>query len=631
MAKYYIYTSRCILNVSNPSGDIPNTDLEYISPGRVGQVNYNMDSFTMEGDGRCICYVDDNVTVHNPDYNIDITGKCYYILGDTSLQTGRVAKHNESFYYNDGNNVWRTDKPELSNLNPLNTVDWQTTNINISLTGSVIGSRSGTRFDYPDGIIRAYHLINNTPETTQVWIGLNGHYFANGAHAIYLWPFANITSKIGLATKPSPTIPQISSTWTTTEAASDTYSLMDIAMTLLGRDAGDGVPASKKYHVEDPDPFIGNMYITHDLEQAKEYLRSGKVPDDAKIYTTDEEGNPVDHEKPPEPEPEPGDGSDNIDNTPDNVVRPNDGAYSIAGINVYEIKRDKLTQFITWFWEEMVDDWQAVIINSITGLYSNMSNCVISIKKMFVQRAILESSLTPVTSMQIGRYVYNVGSDCNKVNGGAQEKYLIGTFDCKNYYQNFVDYAPHTSISLYLPFVGVVPLNTDLVMGRKIHVSAVADIHSMEICYTIKVSNDGNNRALIATYTGVCGCVVPFSLDNGMDIASNSINAVGRLLTGHVSTDISAPIAQNTGSSTTLSMYDPTHCHIIIERDRYNNPQGYGHRIGYRLEKRMTLSECDGFTVIDNPVLSGINATREEKEEIARLMKEGIYLRKGEN
>lgn len=81
-----------------------------------------------------------------------------------------------------------------------------------------------------------------------------------------------------------------------------------------------------------------------------------------------------------------------------------------------------------------------------------------------------------------------------------------GTLAIENYYGSALDYAPYTKISVFLPYIGTVPLDCDEVMGKTLTVKYRIDIVS-GACVA-KIAVDGN---YIYQYSGHCAINIPFT------------------------------------------------------------------------------------------------------------------------
>ena len=64
------------------------------------------------------------------------------------------------------------------------------------------------------------------------------------------------------------------------------------------------------------------------------------------------------------------------------------------------------------------------------------------------------------------------------------------------------DYNPHTTVSLYLPFIGIVPLNVDDVMRATITVKYGVDVFTGACLAMVEVSRD-NATVNMYQYSGI--------------------------------------------------------------------------------------------------------------------------------
>ena len=399
-----------------------------------------------------------------------------------------------------------------------------------------------------------------------------------------------------------------------------------------------------------------NLHITSDYDKAIAYLNTGAIPDDDE-YNEKSTSNPYPYsgEPGPGPGPDPGD-SGQIENEDDSIDAGSDASFdentdiSLTGINWYWIQKDILQSFINWFWNDMTD-WASVVINSITGLYGNMQNCVISIKKMHVADKFLfdlQGGRDNTPDIKLGRYTCTLSNAANhlqKILSCPDKMVEVGSYnlpDSDNVY-GFLDYSPYTAISIYLPYVGIVPIDTRYVRGRTITVFCSASYETGEIMYCVKC---GSYK--VGYYSGKASIEVPFSLESGMQMASNAVNALGNIgasvamggalgATNLLGQDISAPTNINSSVTSALMRYGHTKCALIIQRPQhyklYDTQQGktvsdYAHVNGYKYNCVRTCHLGEGYAVFDNPHIDTWNTspTDAEVEEIYSLMKEGIVL-----
>lgn len=268
-----------------------------------------------------------------------------------------------------------------------------------------------------------------------------------------------------------------------------------------------------------------------------------------------------------------------------------------------------------------------------------------------------------------------------------------GTLKIEPYYGSALDYAPHTKISIFLPFIGTVQLNTDEIMGRTLQVKYRVDICSGSC--VAKVAVDGN---FIYQFSGHCAIPIPISSSDFSSYVGSAISvaklgitaAVGaatggaglfasaaaqqtgnavstmtetttarnpdtgrQITTGTRTVEVSTPV-QSTGAS--FSGISPQNVSntvgevmaskpfvehsgsfsgntgylgirrpfLIIERPNLCLPENFQNYNGYPCMITLPLSECTGFTAVQQIHLEGVTATNPEQAEIMELLKGGV-------
>lgn len=141
-----------------------------------------------------------------------------------------------------------------------------------------------------------------------------------------------------------------------------------------------------------------------------------------------------------------------------------------------------------------------------------------------------------------------------------------GTFKLEYYYGSALDYSPYTKVSCFLPYIGMVQLNTDEVMNRTLQIKYRVDIVSGSCVAKILV--DGN---CIYQYSGHCAITIPISASDFTSYVSAAISvaklAVGAAVggaAGAVSAALQADVAQQTGGAQTLIPTPPPSAGAIV-------------------------------------------------------------------
>lgn len=113
-------------------------------------------------------------------------------------------------------------------------------------------------------------------------------------------------------------------------------------------------------------------------------------------------------------------------------------------------------------------------------------------------------------------------------------------FDCgyiniPGYWGSALDYSPYTKVSLFLPFIGSVQLNTDEVMNNRIGIKYRIDLLSGQCVAMVTVSSLVNQTdSVYYQYTGECSVSVPLTGSDWSRIYSAAIGAVGTAITGGI-------------------------------------------------------------------------------------------------
>lgn len=245
-----------------------------------------------------------------------------------------------------------------------------------------------------------------------------------------------------------------------------------------------------------------------------------------------------------------------------------------------------------------------------------------------------------------GTQVIKIGRTNSPVSGlivSTADNAIIDLGSCTftNKFKSFLDYSPYTEARLYIPYCGVIPIDTAEFMGHEISAKMIVDI--VTGACTVLIYKD----KIITYYAqGTCGVSIPFTgtdsaqfaqsvlggvINGTIDVVSGAASKdVGKITSGagELFSGFATPVQYATGGSSTPSCgnWQPQYAYFIIDRPTPIPPDDYGHCVGYACEIYDTLSNFSGYTVINNADLSGFAATETEKQMIKSLMQEGIYL-----
>ena len=180
-----------------------------------------------------------------------------------------------------------------------------------------------------------------------------------------------------------------------------------------------------------------------------------------------------------------------------------------------------------------------------------------------------------------------VGRTDTKINGVKISNYNailnLGSCTFFPYFGNFLDYEPFTTASLYVPYVGIVPISTADFMGQTISCKMVVDITTGS-CTAVVFAND----IPIIYKNGNIGVEIPMTGTNSAEYASRimggltsgaadvalgaSSKSVGQVVSGVGSIVDSALSVNNTmyntagSSSPAGGLWQPQNWYFIIQR-----------------------------------------------------------------
>ena len=213
-------------------------------------------------------------------------------------------------------------------------------------------------------------------------------------------------------------------------------------------------------------------------------------------------------------------------------------------------------------------------------------------------------------------------------------------------YNSYLDYAPYTRAEIFLPFIGFQPLNINDIMGKSVDVVYNIDLLS-GVCTAIVHANGQS----LYSYSGNMAMFLPLSAGNWARMLTPIFGMVGGIATmgaGIGGVMSGAPLLTSTsmavrgaesignmygnsvsrsggisGNAGIMGDYQPF---IVVTRPISDKPSTYDNNIGQTYNKSARLGTLSGLTVVEEAHIEGMNATDAEKQEIERLLKEGVIL-----
>ena len=285
---------------------------------------------------------------------------------------------------------------------------------------------------------------------------------------------------------------------------------------------------------------------------------------------------------------------------------------------VYVMTETRLKQLASFLWSDN-------FFQNIKLLNNSPIENIVSCKVMPCSASGTDSPIT----------LGNVPTGVNGDKTSSSMRVQIGSLATPKYYNSFLDYAPYTKLTIFLPFIGFKELDTNVFMGKTLKLYYVFDfitgavkaqifandIYCMSFDATagIDIPITASNRAQVeASY-------IKSALSVGGSIASgNPLVAVGGLLES-----ANAQYHYNTQGtfSPSCGFHDTRLAYVIYDRPTAQYPTTYNHNCGKPCLLSRNLGSVSGYTEVDKGIeLSGIPCTESERKEILDLLTTGIFL-----
>lgn len=206
----------------------------------------------------------------------------------------------------------------------------------------------------------------------------------------------------------------------------------------------------------------------------------------------------------------------------------------------------------------------------------------------------------------------------------------------------FLDYAPYSKFSIYLPYIGVKYVDANDFVGHTIGVTYHGDTVTGGV--TAYITKDGS---VMYQYSGCCALNIPLSSDNWGNTISGAVQIATSLVAdaatggaagvGIAAAKGAASVAANpsllspqvshsgavSGGAGCMAVQYPF---VIREAVRFHSTEGFNKFSGYPSYYNRSLGAVSGFTSVYDVHLENVPATNGEIAEIENLLKSGVIL-----
>lgn len=293
--------------------------------------------------------------------------------------------------------------------------------------------------------------------------------------------------------------------------------------------------------------------------------------------------------------------------------------------SVYNPTKEQLKNFSAWLWSPN-------FLDNFLKIFQNPMDAIIGLHIMYA---------TPITGTPANIV-------CGYLDSGVSSKVVTQQFseiDCGHveipeYYGNAIDYEPYTQVHVYLPFVGIVSLKPNDVIGKELYIKYGVDAMT-GTCLAVLTTKKGNSEIACYNFPGNCACQIPISGGSYAQVISglasmavgvaagaataNPLAIAGGVMAGVMSSHLDVAhggtIGANAGAMGVRKPY------VIITRKSGYEAVGYNQFYGYPANKTVALSSCKGYTRVKSVHVEIPTATANEKSEIETLLKQGVIIR----
>lgn len=293
---------------------------------------------------------------------------------------------------------------------------------------------------------------------------------------------------------------------------------------------------------------------------------------------------------------------------------------------VYNPSQGELNSFGAWL-------WSSNFVEQIKKLFADPMQAIIGVHKVFASPHTGGSQTIKCGYLDSGVSASVVTSQYTTVD--------CGSASMREYFGNVFDYDPFTKISLFLPFIGIVPLNTADVMRSTVSVKYKVDVITGACLAEVNISRDGGG-GILYTYGG--SAIVTYPVSSGSYVGavqaalSTALGIGSAIATGGASLGASAGMilgglanaktqvqhsGQFSGSSGAMGGKKP---YLIVSRPQTRVPSNISEFKGIPSNAIHKLSSCEGFVKVQEVHVASKSAYDNEIQEIESLLKAGVII-----
>lgn len=276
--------------------------------------------------------------------------------------------------------------------------------------------------------------------------------------------------------------------------------------------------------------------------------------------------------------------------------------------------------------------WSSNVLDIISKFFSNPMDSIISLHMVYCtpnrgdrKNIVLGYLDTGVSAITVPNQFTNI--DC-------------GNVVVDEYFNDARDYSSaYTNIDCYLPFIGIVHLKTEDIVGSTVNIKYTVDVFTGALVCKIFVTKLGSKQ-LLYTYSGNCSVQIPLTGADRTRLLSGIISgattgfamgggygALAGALVGSTGYLGGASIERSGGFSSNAGAMSVKYPYLIITRKAPYDAGNYNKYYGFPSNITASLGSCSGYTKVKEVHVDISGATVLEKTEIENLLKSGVIVK----
>lgn len=321
---------------------------------------------------------------------------------------------------------------------------------------------------------------------------------------------------------------------------------------------------------------------------------------------------------PPQPPTDKGTGEDPI--IP--VVPPIVSGGAKGLLTVYNPTLSQLNQFGQWLWATPLSQ---DIGTEFLKMFADPMDAVIGLHEIYA---------TPTNSgestIKAGYFDSNVPS---AVVGNRYIKINCGSIVVEEYYHNYLDYSPYTKCFIYLPFIGIVPVSANDIIGNAVNIKYHVDLYNGSCIAVVTVAKQ-NYSSTVYQFNGNCAVDLPITSAYNSVVRNAMLGMVSGAIAGGAAfgavrgaahSEISVQHSGSFGAS--YGAMGAKIPYIIVKRPVQKIVYNYSESYGYPAHKMVYVGNCSGYLRAREVRVLSTTATNIEKEMIVNALKTGVYVK----